>query len=227
MQNETTLNRCGALSHSGRSLVRGCGICQNSFMAEEKKEETSPAAEAAPAPSGGNKLGLLLTLINTVALVGVLGLAVYTKLLYKRPPVTESASRAEIEKSEAAQKTPLTGVKSLLKFEPIQANLKPSQIGPTVVGGPPPQMKPHFLTMTMAMELTDSSHEQRVKEVTPKFMDQILQVLGNTSVDELATVQGRFILRSRMSGIMNELVKKQKNDAPIVTNVYFSDFVVQ
>lgn len=198
-------------------------------MAEDQTDSASPAPETA-APSeggGGSKLGLVLTLVNTLALTGVLGLAVYTKLLYKRPPVTEEASREEIEKAEAKKSAPLTGQKSLVKFEPIQANLKPSQIGPTVPGGPPPQYKPHFLTMAIAMELQDSSFEPQVKEATPKFLDTLLQVLGQTTVDELATVQGRFILRSRMTGIMNELVMKAKDESPVVTNVYFSDFVVQ
>jgi len=199
-------------------------------MAEEKKAEEASAPAADPAPSeggGGEKLGLLLTLVNTVALAGVLGLAVYTKLLYKRPAVTEDASRAEIENAENAKAAPLTGQKTVIKFEPIQANLKPSQIGPTIPGGPPTQYKAHFLTMIIAMEIQDTSFELQVKEATPKFLDSLLQVLGQTSVDELATVQGRFILRSRMIGIMNELVMKSKGDSPVVTNVYFSDFVVQ
>jgi len=197
-------------------------------MADEKQKPedgADPKSEAASKKSVN--LGTVLVLLNTVALLGVLGLAVYTKILYKRPKITEEASRAEIEK-EQIKKEMLSGSnKVLVKFDPIEANLKPSQIGPTVEGGPPVQLKPHFVTLVMSLEILDPSFQAKMKEVTPKFTDQLLQAMGQITVDELASVQGRFILRSKIAGMMNELVRTTKNDPPVVTNVYFSDFVVQ
>ncbi len=197
-------------------------------MSEEKeKPEGGGDKKVDAAPKKSVDVGSILVLLNTMALLGVLGLAVYTKILYKRPKVTEEASRAELEK-EQTKKQILSGAnKVLVKFDPIEANLKPSQIGPAVEGGPPVQLKPHFVTMVMHLEILDPSFEPKMKDVTPKFTDQLLQAMGQTTVDELASVQGRFILRSKIAGMMNELVRTSKNDPPVVTNVYFSDFVVQ
>ncbi|RYZ78900.1 MAG: flagellar basal body-associated FliL family protein, partial [Proteobacteria bacterium] len=69
--------------------------------------------------------------------------------------------------------------------------------------------------------------EPKVKDNLPRFTDALLKALGQTEVQELTSVQGRFVLRERISGIMNDLVQKNKDDLPAVTNVYFSEFIVQ
>jgi flagellar basal body-associated protein FliL len=194
---------------------------------EKEKSEAGGEKKSDSAPKKSIDLGSILVLLNTVALLGVLGLAVYTKILYKRPKITEEASRAALEKEQAHQAILSGANKVLVKFDQIEANLKPSQIGAAVEGGPPVQLKPHFVTMVMSLEILDPSFEPKMKEVTPKFTDQLLQAMGQTTVDELASVQGRFILRSKISGMMNDLLRTSKNDPPIVTNVYFSEFVVQ
>lgn len=189
--------------------------------AEAKPESAPPKA---PLP-----LGLILGALNTLALLGLLGVLVYTQILYKRPPITETAEREKIVQEFA--KKPAEMKKVIVSFEPIQANLKPTPIGVQVPGGPPQQMKAHFLNTTLAMELLDADFESTVKGRLPKFLDQLLRELGDTSVDELATVQGRFLLRSKIAGMMNDLVREEKKlpptSTPIVTSVYFSDFMVQ
>lgn len=194
-------------------------------MSEEKeKEKTSEAAPKKPLP-----LGMILGLLNTIGLLGLLGVLVYTQILYKRPVITETVEREKI--TQEFSKKPAEMKKIIVSLEPIQANLKASPIGVQVPGGPPQQMKSHFLTATLAMELLDSDFESVVKGRTSKFLDQLLRELGETSVDELASVQGRFLLRSKIAGIMNDLVREEKKlpstSTPVVTNVYFSDFVVQ
>ncbi len=193
-------------------------------MADAEKDASTESA-----PKKSLPIGTLLGVLNTLALVGLLGILAYTKILYKRPVVTETAERARI--TEEFSK-PLADMKrTIVSFDPIQANLKPTPIGVQVPGGPPQQMKAHYVTMTIGMELLDSEFEGAVKSRLPKFLDQLLRELGNTSVDELATVQGRYLLRSKIVGMMNDLVREERNlpptSSPVVTNVYFSDFVVQ
>lgn len=171
-------------------------------------------------------IALILTAVNSLAVMGVLGFAVYAKLIFKRPPITESQERARIE-AEVAVQPKQNYTKTTIKFDPIQVNLKPTQVGVQVQGGPPPQLKTHSLNMIIAMELADQSFETKVREQTPKFLDRILKDMGNTSQDELSSVQGRFILRSKLIGTMNDLVRKKPTDPPVVTNVWFTDFIVQ
>lgn len=190
--------------------------------------DAAPAPEA-KAPKKPLPIGLILGAVNTLALLGLLGVLVYTKILYKRPKMTEKVEREKIV--QEFSKKPEDMQKTLVAFEPMTANLKPTPIGVQIPGGPPQQMKAHTLSMTVSLEILDSEFESIVKGRQPKFLDQLLRELGTTSVDELATVQGRFLLRSKIAGIMNDLVREEKklppNSTPIVTNVYFSEFVVQ
>ncbi len=189
--------------------------------------EASGGTESKPKKS--IPLGLVLGVLNTLALVGLLGVLVYTKILYKRPVVTEPMERENL--AQEFTKKPADMKRVIVSFDPIQANLKPTPIGVQVPGGPPQQMKAHYVTMTLGLELLDAEFESAVKGRLPKFLDMLLRELGSTSVDELATVQGRFLLRSKIAGMMNELVREEKNlnpnSTPVVTNVYFSEFVVQ
>ncbi len=186
--------------------------------------DSPPVAPKKPLP-----LGLILGLLNTLALVGLFGVLLYTQVLYHRPAITESNEREKIAREFA--KNPAKMKKVLIAFEPVQANLKPTPIGVQVPGGPPQQMKTHYLNTTLALEIMDAEFEAVVKNRQPKFFDQLLRELGETSVDTLATVQGRFLLRSKIVGMMNDLVREESklppSAPPVVTNVYFSEFVVQ
>jgi flagellar basal body-associated protein FliL len=188
----------------------------------EAKPDSAPPKKPLP-------LGMILGAMNTLAILGLLGVLVYTQILYKRPVITEAVEREKVVQEFSKKPNEMTKV--IVSFEPIQANLKPSPIGVQVPGGPPQQMKAHFLNTTLAMELLDTEFESDVKGRLPKFLDQLLRELGDTTVDELSTVQGRFLLRSKIAGMMNELVREEKKlpptSTPIVTNVYFSDFIVQ
>jgi len=189
--------------------------------AEAKSPEAAPKK---PLP-----LGMILGALNSLGLLGLLGVLVYTQILYKRPVITETVEREKIV--EEFSKKPADMKRMMISFEPIQANLKSTPIGVQVPGGPPQQMKAHYLNTTIAMEIIDVEFESVVKGRTPKFLDMLLRELGDTSVDELSTVQGRFLLRSKIAGIMNDLVREERKSpptsTPIVTGVFFSDFLVQ
>ncbi len=180
-------------------------------------------------PKKAPPIGLILGLLNTVALMGLLGVLVFTKILYKRPQITEKVEREKIVQEFSKKIEDMK--RATVSFDPIQANLKPSPIGVQLPGGPPQQMKAHFVTMSLALELIDTEFESLAKALLPKFLDKLLHQLGTTTVDELSSVQGRYLLRSRIAAIMNDLIREERklpsSSTPIVVNVYFSDFIVQ
>ena len=48
------------------------------------------------------------------------------------------------------------------------------------------------------------------------------------TVEELTTVQGRYILRTQIVDMINHLINKEnKNAEPVASNVYFLQFMVQ
>ena len=212
----------------------------------------SPAQEPA-ANTGGSKeskLPLLLALVNTLAIVAVIGLAVYTRLVFKKPKITEKSERARLEAMKASPTPP--PVSGLIEFKQVTLNIAPS--------GPAPKNEPgetntfkgklHYLTIAFALEIKDMKQQSLIEELRPRIMDRILALLGRKTFQELSTVQGRYILRTQIIDITNDLILTSEDSTstpepsgtsgsegtksslvklrePLVTNVFFTQFIAQ
>jgi flagellar basal body-associated protein FliL len=157
-------------------------------------------------------IGLILGLVNTVAIAAVLGLFVYTKILFKHKPITEASERSKLE-AKAAKVEPVNHV--TVQIEPISSNLDPY----TDANG---KQKSHYITMTIGVELRSERDKAKFEELKPIIMDKILDHLGKKKFEDLNQVQGRYVFRSQIIDSANEFLKE-----PIVTEVYFSDFLLQ
>ena len=161
-----------------------------------------------------NKLGLLLGLFNTVVIAAVLGLFVYTKIIYKRPSLTESKERARLmAKQRGAVKAPPKSV--ILTLDPVTANLDPF----TDTDG---KQKVHYVAITIAVEIRDDKEQAKFENAKPVVLDRVIQNLGKKKFEDLNQVQGRFVFRSQIIDAANEYLGE-----PLVTDVYFSDFLLQ
>jgi flagellar basal body-associated protein FliL len=161
-----------------------------------------------------NKLGLLLGLFNTVVIAAVLGLFVYTKIIFKRPPITESKERARLlaNKNKAA-KPPAKSM--IITLDPVSANLDPY----TDTDG---KQKVHYVSLTIAVEIRDEKEESKFDTAKPVVLDRVIQNLGKKKFEDLNQVQGRYVFRSQIIDAANDYL-----GAPIVTEIYFSDFLLQ
>src|SRR6185437_14815327 len=114
------------------------------------------AAEAHAAAGGPSskrgKSELMLPLINTVVILCVMGLLIYTKLLYKRPAITESGERARLEAQEA--KNAVTAVPGMMLFDPVTVNIQSIPAPPKSLDGVPQAApgKLHYVTFGFALE---------------------------------------------------------------------------
>jgi flagellar basal body-associated protein FliL len=185
---------------------------------------------AAKGGGGGlkDKLPLLMALLNTLTILGVVGLAVYTKIIFKKPKVTEAQERARIQAIASAPKpipTPAT-----VDFEQMTVNIAPT-VAPAPAGdGPPGASKPkmHYLTMAFVLRIQDDKLKAKVEELRPRIMDKILAILSRKQMQELATVQGRWLLRSQFLEITNDLLKQDlKSNEAHATDLFFTQFIVQ
>ena len=161
------------------------------------------------------KLGLILGLVNTVAIAAVLGLFVYTKMVYKRPAITESKERARLESKAHKEKILYSGKRGLVGLEPITANLDPY----IDTDG---KKKMHYVSLAMSIEVRDEKEIPKFEFIKPVIQDQIIQSLGKKTFADLNQVQGRYLFRSMIIDATNAYLKE-----PIVTEVYFSDFLLQ
>ena len=162
-----------------------------------------------------SKISLILKLTNAVAVLAVLGLFVYTKILFKRPAITEAQERQKlIERSKKRESATLVK-KGLVPLETISSNLD-SYVG---ADG---KSKNHLLTMTGFIEIRNEKEISKFETVRPIVMDRIIQNLGKKKYEDLNQVQGRYVFRSQIIDAANESM-----GAPIVTDVYFGEFLLQ
>ena len=161
------------------------------------------------------KLGLILGLVNTVAVIAVLGLFVYTKLIFKRPEITESKERARIAKEVETVTPPDQSSRVLLVLDPLTVNL---DTYPGADGKP----RTHYASVTLTLELRQEKDKIKVTEAKPVILDKVIQNMGKRKFEELNQVQGRYVFKSQVIDEANAYLK-----APMVTEVYFTDFLLQ
>jgi flagellar basal body-associated protein FliL len=161
------------------------------------------------------KINLILVLVNTVAILAVLGLFVYTRLIFKRPAITESKERAKIEKVETANLPLDRGDRMVYPLDPVTVNLDSY----TGADGKP---RNHYISVTLSLEIRDAKLKAKIDDAKPVILDQVIQNLGRSKFEELNQVQGRYLLKSRIIDWTNEYLK-----VPVVAEVYLTDMLLQ
>jgi flagellar basal body-associated protein FliL len=160
------------------------------------------------------KIGLIIGLLNTVAIAGVLGLFAYTKLVYKHPPLTEEQERAKLEQKVAAP-VKSNEKSAMFPLDPVTVNLDPF----TDSEG---KQKIHYVSMTLVLEIRSEKDKAKVNKAKPVVMDKIIQGLSKKKFEDLNQVQGRYVFRSQIIDAANEFL-----GSPVVTEIYFNDFLLQ
>lgn len=205
-------------------------------MAEEKDQSIA----LTPAPSKGP---LILALVNSVAILAAMGMIVYTKLIFKRPVITESTERTRLANLRASPVPPATRV--LLSFDPVTINIASTPNQPKPADGSVQQIegKLHYATVGFAIEIRDSKLKEMVEEMKSQISDLLLTTVGRKSFQELKNVQGRYVLKSQILEGTNQLAQarlqvieaanpRKRRGSPgikeaVITNVYFTSFIVQ
>jgi flagellar basal body-associated protein FliL len=204
-------------------------------------EEEKPADEAPAAPSV-SKGPVIVALLSTLATVGALATLVYTQMLAKRPAITETLERERIKKHNV--KVQAGENFGLIKLEPLTINIAADpdpkaaagQTHPTATPSGAPEGKAgvgqmRYIIVGITLEIRDKDEEKKFDPVKMVFMDRIITLFAEKSFKELSTVQGRYILRSQISEQANDLLTEYHGaslgEIPLVTNVYFTQFLVQ
>lgn len=188
---------------------------------------------AAPDASGGgeSKAPLLFALLNTLGLLGATGVLYYTRMAFKRPPITEVGERnrlsVEHEKPKAATKT------GVIPFDVVTVNIRANPAKPGLAEGTSHQVegKLHYASVAFTLEILDEARAGQINDIKPLLMDRFLQLLGNKAFHDLNTVQGRYVLRSQIQDMANDLIKERgrtpEDQAQLVSQVYLTHFTVQ
>jgi len=121
------------------------------------------------------KLGLLLGLVNTIVIAAVLGLFVYTKVIYKHPPITESQERAKLARTEHKSEIVHSQKKGIVQLDAITTNLDPYLDADG-------KQKLHYISVSLAVEIRDEKEISKFELIKPIVLDQVLQQLGKKKI---------------------------------------------
>ena len=79
-----------------------------------------------------------------------------------------------------------------------------------------------YLRVTMDLELANSSDAGKLTERLPQIRDSILMILPAKQFDDIASMEGKMALRDEILAKLNSLFGNT-----VVTNIFFTEFVVQ
>jgi flagellar basal body-associated protein FliL len=194
-------------------------------MAEDEAipDTTPDGQDEAPKKSKKNLITLLLVILNFLGFLGVLGFFYYTEFIYKRPSITEKSERERLTKEYASFKATENQF-GFVKLDKIQANLMPNPGRPESKEGADQQLLGTINRLSIDITLQINSVEKlpQVEQIKSMLYDRVLTLLGNKTFYELNNIQGRYVLRSQILGIANDLLKER-----VIIDVFFSDFILQ
>jgi flagellar FliL protein len=181
-------------------------------MSVKKEEGTEAKAPAAPKPKP--PLIVILLGVNTLAALGAVGMLAYSKIVYKRPPITESGEREKLKAK--FEKPRLDGPPGSLAFNSVTINLAPGQAD---TGS---QNKIHYATVAFNITTIDQGSAAKLESVRPLLQDRMISMVSKRSYQDLTSVQGRYLLRTQMREAANQVAQEV-----LATDVHFTEFVVQ
>lgn len=159
---------------------------------------------------------MLMALVNSVAVLAALGAVLYTKVLFKRPEITEHGERAAISAKVKEPKAEET--KGFVTLEPMTVTIQPGQGADQGVQ----DAKLHYATVTFVLEIRNAAEQAKFEAIKQVFMDQTLHMLSKKRFEELTSIQGRHTLMAEMTDTANALIKE-----PLVTRIFYTQFIVQ
>lgn len=159
----------------------------------------------------------IIPILNTLTILGSFGFLYYTKLVFKKPVITEEGERAKLASLfEKAPKGPTVG---MIDFETMTVNL-----------GSQDQGKLHYVTLGISMEIRDRDQQDLISAIRPRILDYIVATLGKKQFHELTTVQGRYNFHAQILQEANRLTASMlptSEGENLISEVYFTQFIVQ
>ena len=149
----------------------------------------------------------LIFLVVAVLLVMTIGLAGGFFMMWnKLSDLNAQANAAATSEAEQAQAASLGPLFSLDTFIVNLADAGRSR----------------YLRVTMDLELAESNDSAELSERLPQVRDSILMILPSKQFDDIASMEGKIALRDEIIAKLNSLFAKN-----VVTNIFFTEFVVQ
>jgi len=151
-----------------------------------------------------NKLVFLLV---AVLLVLTIGLAAGFLMMWNK--LSDFNARGNLAVNQGAQQAQAAAPGPLFSLDTFIVNLAD-------------QERNRYLRVTMDLEMTESTDADKINKRLSQVRDSILMILPSRHFEEIASMEGKIALRDEIIARLNSLFNRQ-----VVTNIYFTEFVVQ
>jgi len=111
---------------------------------------------------------------------------------------------------------------NMIKDEFAGGNIGPMHSLDTFIVNLADQGGRRYLRVTMDMELKNQENSDELMKRIPQIRDAVLKLLPTKSMKDIHSVAGKNALRDEIISKLNSLLKKE-----IITNIYFTEFVIQ
>ncbi len=156
--------------------------------------------------AGGGKKGLPVKLI--VVVFGVLLLIGGAGVVLKSGIIGQLAGGGE-EAEATSQEKAASDMGPIYPLETFIVNLAD-------------QRGKKYLKTKLELELDGPIVVQEIDQRLPQFRDTILTTLSSKSFDDIRQLEGKYQLRAEIMTMLNQFLKSGK-----ITNIYFTEFIVQ
>jgi flagellar FliL protein len=154
----------------------------------------------------------LLLIVSAAVLLVLSGLGGGFFLMWNKISTLEAnqtSLRVDTEAAVAAPEPPSAKMGDLVSLEPFIINLAESQ-------------GKRYLKATLELELAPEAKKDVIAKRVPQFRDAILTILPTKRYEDICSVEGKETLRSEIKSQLNTLMASEE-----ITNIYFTEFVVQ
>lgn len=174
-------------------------------MAEQEQNETTEAE----APKKKKPL-ILIAIVGLVLVIIIAGLGSYL-FFFKKPSKEalekETAADVETKGDDKGKNEGKVGI--MVDIEPFVVNLDD------------PKAR-HFLKIAITIEVPNEKAKEEIEKLMPKIKNEIIMVLSSKTLDDVIPVDGKVKLRDELMVRLTNILGQGH-----LTNVYFSQFVVQ
>ena len=192
-------------------------------MAAEEAAESAPQTSQAKAPgSGPGVLVLIMTAVNLIVTIGIIGLLAVNFLREKSRPgpqdivmhdegVEETGGKhGEGDFAKAARKRKDLDLGRMVTLDKFTVNL--STVG---------SVAPKYVIVDVSIEVATEDTETEVLQKMPQVRNTIIDLFNSKRSADMATVEGRNYLKDEIKNALNSFLVTGKVDG-----VFFTNFAV-
>jgi len=157
---------------------------------------------------GSQKLNTILAALSSLATLAAMGIFLYSTFIYEKPLPDEKVEKEKMmifSRKEVEIET--------YKMEPVKVNLIHSSASSS--------KRLRFISFEPHLLPFKKEHKPVYEENIAFITDTMIAVVGAMSPNELNTVSGQILLKSRIKKTINKAYSK-----PIIKEIYFASYVI-